>query len=375
MNNILKAQLLGQSIWYDNINRELINNGYIKNLLDIGVTGLTSNPTLFEKAISSSKLYDDDLLNLSKSGLSNEQIFESLAIDDIRNVAKLLLPIYKETNKKDGYVSLEVNPNLAFNSKGTIQEAKRIFNKLDFPNIMIKVPGTNEGVIALKELISEGININVTLIFSQESYFRVREGYISGLEKFEKNGGDLSQVHSVASFFISRVDTIIDNQLNMLPSDSHFIRQKLLSSIGISNAKIAYEAFKKTFNSERFKQLLTKGANVQRPLWASTSTKNPSYSDLKYADALIGNNTINTMTDVTIDALLAAEIEGMIPSNTLDNYLTEPETTMKLLSEAGIQLSEITSQLLVDGLNSFSDSFDSLISKIRNKQKQLTLHS
>ena len=215
MNNILKAQLLGQSIWYDNINRELINNGYIKNLLDIGVTGLTSNPTLFEKAISSSKLYDDDLLNLSKSGLSNEQIFESLAIDDIRNVAKLLLPIYKETNKKDGYVSLEVNPNLAFNSKGTIQEAKRIFNKLDSPNIMIKVPGTNEGVIALKELISEGININVTLIFSQESYFRVREGYISGLEKFEKNGGDLSQVHSVASFFISRVDTIIDNQLNI----------------------------------------------------------------------------------------------------------------------------------------------------------------
>ena len=178
MNNILKAQLLGQSIWYDNINRELINNGYIKNLLDIGVTGLTSNPTLFEKAISSSKLYDDDLLNLSKSGLSNEQIFESLAIDDIRNVAKLLLPIYKETNKKDGYVSLEVNPNLAFNSKGTIQEAKRIFNKLDSPNIMIKVPGTNEGVIALKELISAGININVTLIFSQESYFRLREGYI-----------------------------------------------------------------------------------------------------------------------------------------------------------------------------------------------------
>ena len=168
MNNILKAQLLGQSIWYDNINRELINNGYIKNLLDIGVTGLTSNPTLFEKAISSSKLYDDDLLNLSKSGLSNEQIFESLAIDDIRNVAKLLLPIYKETNKKDGYVSLEVNPNLAFNSKGTIQEAKRIFNKLDSPNIMIKVPGTNEGVIALKELISEGININVNLIAKNE---------------------------------------------------------------------------------------------------------------------------------------------------------------------------------------------------------------
>ena len=368
MNNILKAQLLGQSIWYDNINRELINNGYIKNLLDIGGTGLTSNPTLFEKAISSSKLYDDDLLNLSKSGLSNEQIFESLAIDDIRNVAKLLLPIYKETNKKDGYVSLEVNPNLAFNSKGTIQEAKRIFNKLDSPNIMIKVPGTNEGVIALKELISEGININVTLIFSQESYFRVREGYISGLEKFEKNGGDLSQVHSVASFFISRVDTIIDNQLNMLPSDLHFIRQKLLSSIGISNAKIAYEAFKNTFNSERFKQLLTKGANVQRPLWASTSTKNRDLSDVLYIDSLIGENTVNTVPDNTLKAF----IDHGSPSIRLYDGVFQAEENIGLLESNGINLDKSLDQLLIEGIQSFTQSYDELILNIESKIKSLS---
>ena len=257
MNTIQKVQLLGQSIWYDNINRELINNGYIKNLLDNGVTGLTSNPTLFEKAISAGNVYDNELLALSKSGLSTEGIFESLAIKDIKNVADLLFPIYKATDKKDGYVSLEVNPNLAYDINNTIIEAKRIFNKLNRPNIMIKIPGTNEGAIALKELISEGININVTLIFSQEAYSKIRENYLLGLEDFARKGGDLSQVHSVASFFISRVDTIIDNQLNALPSSFDKIRRKLLNCLGVSNAKIAYESFNRTFSSKRFEILLS----------------------------------------------------------------------------------------------------------------------
>lgn len=367
MNTIQKVQLLGQSIWYDNINRELINNGYIKNLLDIGVTGLTSNPTLFEKAISSSKLYDYELLNLSKSGMSTEQIFESLAVDDIRNVAELLLPIYKETNKKDGYVSLEVNPKLAFDSKKTIEDAKRLFNKLDCPNIMIKVPGTNEGVIALKELIGEGININVTLIFSQESYSKVREGYISGLEKFEEKGGDLSQIHSVASFFISRVDTIIDKQLNDLPTSSNLIRQKLLNCIGISNAKIAYEEFNKTFNSERFKKLLKKGAHVQRPLWASTSTKNPDLSDVLYLDSLIGEDTVNTVPDNTLKAF----INHGSPSNTLKGDIFQAKENIRLLESVGVNLEKYLDQLLFEGIKSFTESYDELIFNIEAKVKSL----
>tara|TARA_A100001037_G_scaffold138952_1_gene125878 strand:+ start:1693 stop:2799 length:1107 start_codon:yes stop_codon:yes gene_type:complete len=367
MNPIEKVQLLGQSIWYDNINRELINNGYIKNLLDIGITGLTSNPTLFEKAISNSKLYDQDLLNFSKSDLSTEQIFEELAVEDIRSVAALLHPIYEKTNKKDGYVSLEVNPKLAFDSNKTILEAKRLYNKLDCPNIMIKVPGTDEGVIALEALISEGININVTLIFSQRSYSKVREGYILGLEKFEQKGGDLSQVHSVASFFISRVDTIIDKQLNGLSSSFNKVRQKLLNCIGISNAKIAYEEFNKTFNSERFNSLLAKGANVQRPLWASTSTKNPDLSDVLYIDSLIGNNTVNTIPDNTLKAF----VDHGSNISTLNNNVAEAKSNIQLLASVEINLEKYLDLLLIEGIKSFTQSYEELISNIETKIKSL----
>ena len=365
---------LGQSIWYDNIHRGQLDSGYISNLIEKGITGLTSNPTIFEKAIDATTAYDSQIISLSNQHQSTMEIYENIVVDDIRRVCDLLLDTYFETQCCDGYASLEVNPHLSSNTDQTVEEACRLYNLLDRPNLLMKVPATPEGIIAIRQLISKGINVNVTLLFSRSMYDQVRKAYMDGLEGFLNTGGDITKVFSVASFFISRIDTYTDKEIEKLENRSN-LTNTLLGKIAIANAQLAYLDFQGDFASNRFLELKKNGAQVQKVLWASTSTKNPSYSDLKYADALIGNNTINTMTDVTIDALLAAEIEGMIPSNTIDNYLTEPETTMKLLSEAGIQLSEITSQLLVDGLNSFSDSFDSLISKIRNKQEQLTLDS
>jgi len=344
MNNILKAQLLGQSIWYDNINRELINNGYIKNLLDIGVTGLTSNPTLFEKAISSSKLYDDDLLNLSKSGLSNEQIFESLAIDDIRNVAKLLLPIYKETNKKDGYVSLEVDPSLANNKDETIEEAIKLWKLVDRPNLMIKIPGTNSGIDATKILLEMGININVTLLFSFKSYQNTLNAFIESRVKNKKS-------RSVASFFISRIDTAADSELD---KNSNYFHK-----IAISNAYNAYNYF----NENRSKM----DQNFQKLLWASTSVKAEDLDQDYYCINLPMKNTVNTLPPETLNYLLK--------SKTLENSsLSDFEHYPNILSEAEkfINLDDITSHLLINGIDLFEKSYNSLLDKIDEKIKKFS---
>ncbi|MCZ6789931.1 MAG: transaldolase, partial [Chloroflexi bacterium] len=287
---IQEAQRLGQAIWYDNIRRGLLTSGELQRLIEQGVTGVTSNPTIFEKAVAGSTDYDDALADLSRTDKSVPEIYESLAIQDIQDTADLLRPVYEHTNGADGYISLEVSPALAHDTDGTVAEAQRLFKTLDRRNVMIKVPATPEGIPAVRRLIGKGININVTLIFSLVAYEHVREAYIAGLEDLAEAGGDLSSVASVASFFVSRVDTAVDSMLEERISQGRDDLKALLGKAANANAKLAYEAFKSTFGSGRFAALRAKGARVQRPLWASTGTKNPAYSEVLYIEPLVGQD-------------------------------------------------------------------------------------
>ena len=304
MNPVQQVQRLGQSIWYDNIRRGLIVSGELQRLVDIGVSGLTSNPTIFEKAIAGSTDYDDALLELAAIGEGPQEVFESLGMEDIRATADLLRPIYERTECADGYASFEVNPHLAHDTEGTIAEAKRLFAALDRPNVMVKVPATPEGIPAIRYLIGDGININVTLIFSLDAYDGVSEAYIQGLEDLAKSGGEVGKVASVASFFVSRVDTAVDALLEEGIREGREGLEELLGQAAVANAKLAYHAFQARFGDARFAALKEKGARVQRPLWASTGTKNPAYSDVLYVETLIGRDTVNTMPEATLTALL-----------------------------------------------------------------------
>ena len=355
-----KLSDLGQSVWYDNISRELIQSGGLGAIVANGVTGLTSNPSIFEKAISTSSVYDSDIESLARNDLRDDEIFEALAISDIQDAADLLSDIYHATGQTDGFVSLEVNPHLATDTKGTIKEARKLFQAVDRPNLMIKVPATPAGIPAIKTLISEGINVNVTLIFSRVVYGTVREAYISGLEELSNRGGDLSKVSSVASFFVSRVDTAIDGWLE--ESGQH-----LIGKSAIANAKAAYEDFRQTFSLGRYQTLQNSGAKVQRPLWASTSVKNPDFSDVMYVDSLIGSDTVNTMPDVTLDAYK----DHGNPSLTIQSNLDDSLAHLDMIEDAGVNMDEITEKLLVDGLKAFSDSYDQLIENISDKRTSL----
>ena len=303
-NPVQDVQRLGQSIWYDNIRRGLLDSGELKRLIEMGVTGLTSNPTIFEKAIAGSTDYDEALTELARSNKSVDESYEALVIEDIRNTADLLRPIYDRTGGVDGYASLEVSPKLAHDTAGTTAEARRLFGALDKPNVMIKVPATAEGIPAVRQLISEGININVTLIFSLEAYRQVMEAYITGLEEYVAGGGDPSRIASVASFFVSRVDTAVDALLEERVRQGAPDVKALMGKAAIANAKLAYREFQQVFGEERFSGLKDKQARPQRPLWASTSTKNPAYSDLMYVEALIGPDTVDTLPPATLTALL-----------------------------------------------------------------------
>ena len=285
---------LGQSIWYDNIRRALLDHGDLQALVDTGVTGVTSNPSIFEKAIAGSADYDEAMGELVTEGRSEIEIFEALALEDIQRAADILRPVYDATGRVDGYVSLEVSPALAHDTEGTVTEARRLFAALNRPNVMIKVPATPAGIPAIETLIGERINVNVTLMFSLEHYGAVVQAYIAGLEKLVAAGGDLSRVASVASFFVSRVDTAVDRALEALGNED------LQGRIAIANAKAAYARFKATFSGERWEKLSAQDARVQRPLWASTGTKNPLYSDTLYVDALIGPDTVNTVPPDTL---------------------------------------------------------------------------
>jgi transaldolase len=366
-NTIQQANVHGQSIWYDNISRGMIESGELRKLIDQGVTGLTANPTIFEKAISGSADYDLDLLHLAAAGKSLNEVYEGLVIRDIQAAADLLRSAYDRSEGVDGYASLEVNPHLASDTSGTVAEARRFFNQLDRPNVLIKVPATPEGIPAIRQLIGEGVNVNVTLIFSLDTYEQVREAYVAGLEQLAQGGGDLSKVASVASFFVSRVDTAVDNELNRLSGNGSGDLSGLMGQAAVANARLAYWAFQETFGTQRFAALKARGARVQRPLWASTGTKNPAYSDVLYVDSLIGPDTVNTMPDATLEAFLD---HGQV-SVTVTQGFAEAQQVIKSLENAGVSMSGVTARLLADGVKAFADSFDQLMGNIEGKLSKL----
>jgi transaldolase/glucose-6-phosphate isomerase len=352
---------LGQSVWYDNIRRALLDSGELQVLVEAGVRGVTSNPSIFEKAIAGSKDYDSALHDLVDQGKSVEEIYEALVLEDIQRTADLLLPIYKQSNGLDGYVSLEVSPTLAHDTQGTVAEARRLYTALERPNVMIKVPSTQAGIPAIKTLIGEGINVNVTLIFDLKNYDAVVEAYISGLEDLVDTGGDASRVASVASFFISRVDSAVDRELEQIGETD------LQGTIAVANAKMAYARFGELFNGERWERLTEMGARVQRPLWASTSTKNPLYPDTLYVDSLIGQDTVNTVPPVTLQAFR----ERGTPESTLEEDLKGAQTKLTRLTQLGIDIDAITTKLQEDGVAAFAKSFETLLNSIAEKRELL----
>jgi len=351
---------IGQAIWFDYIRRSLITSGEMQSLIETGVRGVTSNPTIFEKAIAGSTDYDADLRDLVKKGKSIDEIYEDLTLWDIAHTADLFRPVYDKTQGLDGYVSLEVDPTLAYDTERTISEARRLFTTLNRPNVMIKVPATKQGIPAVETLIGEGINVNVTLLFSVKFYEEVALAYIAGLEKLAESGGDLSKVASVASFFVSRVDTSVDAALDKIGSN------QLQGKIAIANAKLAYEIFHRLFSGPRWEKLAAKGAQVQRLLWASTGTKNPDYSDTLYLDELIGAHTVNTVPPATLQAYLD---HGKVLS-TLGEGLDDARDQIEKIAHLGIDLDAITDKLQKDGVDSFAKSFESLMSSIGDKSKE-----
>lgn len=361
MTKLHELARLGQSIWYDNIRRALLDSGELATLVGAGVMGVTSNPTIFDRVIAGSADYDADLHRLVDEGKTDEQIFEALAMEDIRRTADLLRPVYDATDGVDGYVSLEVSPTLAHDTEGTIAGAWRLFTTLDRPNVMIKVPATPAGAPAIQALIAEGINVNVTLIFSLAHYEAVAEAYIAGLEQRAGAGNDLSKVASVASFFISRVDTAVDQALEEIGEIA------LQGKIGIANARMAYARFREIIGSERWKHLEQQGARVQRPLWASTGAKNPHYSDTLYVDNLIGPDTVNTVPPVTLNAFRR---HGTV-APTLEADPDEIRANLTRLAELGIDLDAITRRLQEDGVAAFARSFESLMATIAEKRERL----
>jgi len=360
-------QRFGQSLWYDNISRDLLQSGAIKKLIDEGVTGMTSNPAIFEKAITGSTVYDDQLRELARQGKSPEEIFEGLAVDDIRAAADLLRPVFDRTGGADGYVSLEVSPFLAHDTKGTSHAAQRLARWVDRPNLMVKIPATPEGIPAIEDSIAAGLNINITLIFSREMYARVMEAYQRGLERRVNDGQAVNGIASVASFFVSRVDSLVDKMLDSkladgAPSDI----QALHGKAAIANAKLAYQLFQSTFNKPRFQALAARGARVQRPLWASTSTKNPAYRDVIYMEQLIGSDTVNTAPPLTIDAFR----DHGAASATLELGADEARATEAALAKAGVDMDEVTDQLLTEAVRLFADPFQKLLDAIEVKRKE-----
>jgi transaldolase len=363
----------GQSIWMDNLSRDVIESGELKELIKTkGIVGITSNPAIFEKAIAGNQIYDKDITAGIRAGKSVEKIYEDLVFADIRNACDIFLPVYEQSNGLDGYVSIEVPPTIANDTETTIKEAKRYYSAIGRPNVMIKIPGTAEGLPAVEATIAEGINVNVTLLFSVESYIKTAWAYISGLEKLAEAGGDVSKVASVASFFLSRIDSNIDARLDeKIKAGGN--GNKLISLKGktaIANAKIAYQNYKEIFTSGRWQALAAKGASVQRLLWASTSTKNPEYSDVMYVDELVGADTVNTLPPETIEACA----DHCDPANRIESNLEQAYDVINALADenVGINLDEVMDELLEEGIDKFIKPFQSLIASLEAKVEQLT---
>src|SRR5438105_186973 len=374
VNPLKDLEKYGQSVWLDYIRRSLITSGELKRLIEEdGLKGITSNPSIFEKAITGSTDYSDILSALQgKSDLDAKARYEQLAIRDIQDAADILRPVYNKTKRRDGYVSLEVSPYLARDTKGTLEEARRLWKAVDRPNVMIKVPGTAEGIPAFQQLISEGININVTLLFAQEVYEQVAQAYLAALEQFGSRGGDVSGIASVASFFISRIDTLIDSKVaELLKATTDPKQQALLKSIqgkvAIANGKLTYQRYQRIFSGPRWEALAAKGAQTQRVLWASTSTKNPKYRDVIYIEELIGPDTVNTMPLATIDAF---RDHGQL-RNSLTEDVAGAQKVMDDLARAGISIKEVTDKLTEDGVKLFADAFNKLLAAVeKNTQSK-----
>ena len=359
---------VGQSIWIDNIRRSMFASGDLQRLIDDGLRGMTSNPTIFEKAIGSGNDYDAQLGTLLGGDRDPNHLFEALAIDDIRHACDEFRPLYESTGGGDGFVSLEVSPLLAHQTQPTIDAAARLWKMVDRPNVMIKIPSTPEGIPAVTETIAAGINVNITLIFSLETYEETANAYIAGLEKRVAAGGSIDRVASVASVFVSRIDTAVDKLLEDKIAAGQRELGPLLGKTGIANLKLIYQRYKKLFESERFDALKAKGAHVQRPLWASTGTKNPKYSDLMYVESLVGKNTVNTLPPATLDALTE---HGMVQPDTVEDGLAEARATIDALATAKISLFDVTQKLQVDGVKSFADSYNAMLGAIQFKLKAL----
>jgi len=377
-NPLLNIQKFGQSIWYDNIRRGLITSGELKEMVERdGVLGITSNPAIFEKALAGSTDYDQALERLVFTGAGTaKDIFENLAIEDIQLAADVMYPVYVRTGGRDGYVSFEVSPYLAYDTQGTVEEARRLRTLIGRDNVMIKVPGTPEGVPAFKQLISEGININVTLLFAVEVYREVALAYIEGLEGLAKSGGDVSKVSSVASFFVSRIDSLVDQKLSEVQKvtanpEGRAKLESMAGKVAIANAKIAYALYRDLYAEKRWKVLAEKGAKSQRLLWASTSTKNPNYSKTLYVDELIGQETVNTLPAETLTELRAAESVRPGLTENWEESIEQAHETMRILAQVNISMEEVMDTLLREGVEKFSEAFDKLLSALEKKRQAL----
>lgn len=370
MSSAIKLNLLGQSIWYDNVERALITDGTLKKMIEKReIYGVTSNPSIFQNAIANSEDYNDDLQSMSWAGLSSQEMFYRLAIQDIQDVADLFRPYYEASGGKDGFVSLEVNPNLAHDTQGTINEVLWLWEAVDRPNLMVKIPATKEGLPAITEAIAAGINVNVTLIFSIKRYAAVMNAYLYGLENRLAMGKDLSQVASVASFFVSRLETKADQRLQKIVEsggETADRAKKLMGKIAVDNTRLAYRLYEEYFNSKRFEKLAAAGAQKQRPLWASTSTKNDAYSDIKYVSELVAENTVNTIPPETLIAFL----DHGDPEITIYEDLESAEADFQSLSELGISIDDITQELEDEGVAKFAESFNSLLATIENRREK-----
>ena len=370
-NPLVGLKELGQSVWLDNLSRKLIKSGELKRLIDEeGLTGITSNPTIFQKAITGSTDYDTSIRRMLDQGIRDEKgLFLGLAIEDVSNAAEMLSPVYQSTKGLDGFISIEVSPDLAYDTEATIAEARRLFSVIGKKNILVKVPATKQGLPAIEQLTSEGVNVNITLLFSVKRYEEVAEAYLRGLEKGANQGKPIHEITSVASFFVSRVDTLTDKLLEVRLSSAGSKAEKdkisaLLGKAAVANAKVAYKKYKGIFAGKRVSAVKEKGGRIQRLLWGSTGTKNPKYSDIKYVQELIGPGSINTMPETT---MMAFKDHGQVKI-TIEDSLEEAERVFSELRSIGIDIDEVAEQLEREGVQLFSDSFFSLLKEIAKKR-------
>ena len=377
MSNSTIEQLteFGQSIWLDNISRAIIESGQLQEMIALGVRGVTSNPTIFDKAISESSDYDERIKELYQAGKSIFEIYDDLTVRDIQDAADMFKPVYEKTNGLDGYVSLEINPELAYNTEETIEEGRRLHKKVDRPNLMLKVPATDEGFGAIEALLGDGINVNITLIFSLGQYIKTAQAYLGGLNRFLANQGDLSLVGSVASVFVSRVDTAADKMIDDATGGQTDEKAKnelefLKGKAAVANSHLIYSKYVEIFSDKAFETLKEKGARAQRVLWGSTGTKNPAYSDIKYVTELIAKNTVNTIPDKTLEAFLD---HSGVKEALMTASVEQSQRTVDSLKGFGIDVDTICAKLLVGGAAAFTESFQSLLNTIERTAKETSV--